>query len=124
MSATPNSAKSMAEPMRMARSGRWVPRKRPTSTPSMPPTATNLNTAETYTEDISLDLTDIVVTDVDSVAVTVTLTLSDPAAGSLSTATAGTVTSTFSGGVWTADGATADILANKRLLAEHGLAAG
>ena len=39
------------------------------------PTATNLNTAETYTEDTALNLTDIVVSDVDSASVTVTLTL-------------------------------------------------
>jgi hypothetical protein len=41
------------------------------------PTATNLSAPETYTEDISLNLTDIVVSDVDSTDVTVTLTLSD-----------------------------------------------
>ena len=45
------------------------------------PTASNLNAAETYTEDTPLNLTDIVVSDVDSANVTVTLTLSDPAAG-------------------------------------------
>ncbi|NIV45881.1 MAG: DUF4347 domain-containing protein, partial [Gammaproteobacteria bacterium] len=73
------------------------------------PTATNLSAAETYTEDTSLDLTDIVVSDVDSANVTVTLTLSDPAAGSLSTATVGTVTSTFAAGVWTASGAIGDV---------------
>ena len=39
------------------------------------PTVSNLNTAEAYTEDIPLDLTNIVVTDVDSANVTVTLTL-------------------------------------------------
>ena len=37
------------------------------------PTATNLNAAETYTEDTPLDLTDIVVSDVDSANVTATL---------------------------------------------------
>ena len=47
------------------------------------PTATNLNAGESYTEDTGLNLTDIVVTDVDSANVTVTLTLSDLAAGSL-----------------------------------------
>ena len=46
--------------------------------------ATNLSAAESYTEDQPLNLTDIVVTDVDS-NVTVTLTLSNAAAGSLST---------------------------------------
>ncbi len=73
------------------------------------PTATNLNAAENYTEDILLDLTDIVVTDAESANVTATLTLSDAAAGSLSTGTSGAVTSTFVGGVWTASGAIADV---------------
>ena len=59
------------------------------------PTATNLSTAETYTEDTPLNLVDIVVSDVDSANVTATLTLSNPAAGSLSTATSGAVTSTY-----------------------------
>ena len=73
------------------------------------PQATNLNAAETYTEDTALNLTDIVVSDVDSANVTVTLTLSDITAGSLNTATSGGVTSTFAGGVWTASGAIADV---------------
>ena len=73
------------------------------------PTATNLNAAETYTEDTPLNLVDIVISDVDSANVTATLTLSDVAAGSLNTATSGAVTSTFVGGVWTASGALADV---------------
>ena len=73
------------------------------------PTATNLSAAESYTEDTALNLTDIVVTDVDSANTTVTLTLSDVLAGTLSTATSGAVTSTFVGGVWTASGAVADV---------------
>ena len=73
------------------------------------PTATNLNAAESYTEDTLLNLTNIVVTDIDSVNTTVTLTLSDFGAGSLSTATSGAVTSTFVGGVWTASGAIANV---------------
>lgn len=73
------------------------------------PSATNLSAAETYTEDSTLNLIDIVITDVDSSSVTATLTLSTPAAGSLSTATSGAVTSTFSTGVWTASGATASV---------------
>jgi VCBS repeat-containing protein len=73
------------------------------------PTATNLSAAQSYTEDTALNLTDIVVSDVDNAGVTATLTLSNLSAGSLSTATAGTVTSTFSGGVWTATGAIADV---------------
>ena len=59
------------------------------------PTATNLNAAETYTEDTPLNLTDIVVSDVDSANVTATLTLSNVAAGSLNTGTSGAVTSTY-----------------------------
>ncbi len=76
-----------------------------------PPTATNLSAAETYTEDTPLNLTDIVVSDVDSPAVTATLTLSDPAAGSLNTTTSGAVTSTYNAGtgVWSASGAIADV---------------
>ncbi len=72
-------------------------------------TATNLSAAETYTEDTALNLTDIVISDVDEVTANITLTLSDSAAGSLSTATSGGVTSTFVGGVWTASGAITDI---------------
>ena len=75
------------------------------------PTATNLSAAETYTEDTPLNLTDIVVSDVDSANVTATLTLSNAAAGSLNTATSGAVTSTYNAGtgVWTASGALADV---------------
>ena len=47
------------------------------------PTATNLSAAESYTEDTPLNLTDIVVSDVDSANVTATLTLSAAAAGTL-----------------------------------------
>ena len=56
-----------------------------------------MSTAETYTEDTPLNLVDIVVSDVDSANVTATLTLSNPAAGSLNTATSGAVTSTYNG---------------------------
>jgi hypothetical protein len=75
------------------------------------PMATNLSTGESYIEDIPLNLTDIVITDPDSINVTVTLTLSDPAAGALSTATSGSVTSTYNAvaGVWTASGTLADV---------------
>ena len=75
------------------------------------PTATNLSAAEGYFEDTPINLIDIVVSDVDSPNVTATLTLSNPAAGSLSTATSGAVTSTYNAGtgVWTASGAIADV---------------
>jgi uncharacterized protein DUF4347 len=76
-----------------------------------PAVANNLSAAETYTEDTPLNLTDIVVSDVDSANVTVTLTLSTPAAGSLNTASSGSVTSTYNSatGVWSASGAIADV---------------
>jgi Ca2+-binding RTX toxin-like protein len=75
------------------------------------PTATNLSTAESYTEDVPLDLIDIVVADIDSGNVTVTLTLSNTAAGSLNTATSGVVTSSYNAttGVWSASGAVANV---------------
>jgi hypothetical protein len=75
------------------------------------PGATSLSAAEAYTEDTPLNLTDIVISDVDSASVTATLTLSNPAAGSLNTATSGAVTSTYVAGtgVWTASGALADV---------------
>lgn len=76
-----------------------------------PPSASNLSAAETYTEDTSLNLVDIVASDVDSASITATLTVSNPAVGSLSTATSGSVTSTYVAGtgVWTASGAIADV---------------
>ena len=73
------------------------------------PNASNLNAAETFIEEIPLDLANIVVTDIDSPNVTVTLTLSDPTAGNLNTGTSGAVTATYSGGVWTASGPIADV---------------
>ena len=75
------------------------------------PSATNLSTSESYTEDTALNLTDIVITRGDSATVTATLTLSNAAAGSLNTATSGAVTSTYNSttGVWTASGAVADV---------------
>ena len=75
------------------------------------PTASNLSAPETFTEDTPLNLTNIVVSDVDSATVTATLTLSAPAAGSLNTATSGAVTSTYNAGtgVWTASGAIANV---------------
>src|SRR5437660_1259359 len=75
------------------------------------PTATNLSAAETYTEDTVLNLIDIVASDVDSANITATLTLSNVAAGSLTTATSGAVTSTYNvgTGVWSASGAIADV---------------
>lgn len=75
------------------------------------PAATNLNTSESYAENVPLNLINIVASDVDSANLTATLTLSDAATGSLSTGTSGAVTSTYIAGtgVWTASGATANV---------------
>jgi surface protein len=73
------------------------------------PSATNLSAAETYVEDVPLNLIDIVASDSDGGSLTATLTLSTTAAGTLSTATSGAVTSTFSSGVWSASGAISDV---------------
>ena len=75
------------------------------------PTASNLSASEVYFEDTPLNLIDIVSSDVDSASVTATLTLSNPAAGSLNTGNSGAVTSTYNAGtgVWTASGAIADV---------------
>jgi serralysin len=75
------------------------------------PIATNLSAAESYTEDTARNLVDIVISDVDSPTVTATLTLSNIAAGSLSVATSGAVTSTYNAatGVWSASGAVANV---------------
>jgi hypothetical protein len=75
------------------------------------PTATNLSAVESYVEDTPLDLVDIVVSDVDNPGVAVSLTLSDPAAGSLGTGTSGATASTYDAvtGVWAANGAIADV---------------
>ena len=73
------------------------------------PTATNLSAAETYTEDTVLNLINIVASDVDSANVTATLTLSDVAAGSLSTGTLRGRDLDIRGGVWTASGAIANV---------------
>ncbi len=75
------------------------------------PSATNLSAAESYTEDTSLNLIDIVVSDIDSSNVTATLVLSTPIAGSLNTGVSGSVTSTYNAGtgVWTASGVLANV---------------
>ena len=79
------------------------------------PQATSLSTPETYVEDTQMRLATIMVTDTDpGDTITATLTLSDLAAGTLTTGTSGAVTSTFIGGVWTASGSVADV--NKLLL--------
>jgi hypothetical protein len=82
-----------------------------TATANVAPSATNLGAAQTYTEDTPVSLTDIVITDPDSASVTAMLTLSNPLAGSLSTATSGSVTSTYNSGsgIWTASGALASV---------------
>jgi Ca2+-binding RTX toxin-like protein len=74
------------------------------------PNAFNLSTAEVYTPNTLLDLNNIVIEDPDS-DLTAILTLSNVAAGSLSTGTSGAVTSIFDAttGVWSASGALADV---------------
>lgn len=71
------------------------------------PAATNLNTAESYTEGIPLDLANIVVSSSIASCTTIaaTLTLSDPNAGSLSS---GGVNSNAAG-VWTTSGTIASV---------------
>src|SRR5262249_20796491 len=70
----------------------------------------NLSAPEAYTINTSLDLTDIIVTDVDS-AVTVKLTLSDNAAGVLTAGADGSAIATFdtATGIWTASGPPSDV---------------
>jgi hypothetical protein len=75
------------------------------------PTATNMVQHHNFTEDGgAVALTDIVVTDVDTgETITATLTLSNAAAGALSTGTFGAATATFLNGVWTVSGSVADV---------------
>ncbi|MEK6245051.1 MAG: DUF4214 domain-containing protein [Pseudomonadota bacterium] len=82
-----------------------------TSAQLQPPTATNFSAAESYTEDVPLNLIDIVVSDPDSTSITVTLILSSTAAGRLSTGTSNAVSSSYDAGtgVWSASGALADV---------------
>ncbi|WP_161864695.1 Ig-like domain-containing protein [Pseudomonas yangonensis] len=80
---------------------------------NMAPTATNLTQTVTYTEDTpSVALGDIVITDTDiGDTLTATLTLSNVAAGSLSTGAFGDATSTYNAGtgVWTVVGSVSDV---------------
>ncbi|MFB2120915.1 DUF4347 domain-containing protein [Parapedobacter sp. 2B3] len=76
------------------------------------PSATNLTQSKSFTEDdgSAVALDDIVVTDPDAgETIAATLTLSNVAAGSLSTGTYGSATSTFASGVWTVSGSVADV---------------
>jgi methionine-rich copper-binding protein CopC len=78
------------------------------------PTAINLTQTATYTEDpgSSVGLADIVVSEIDTGdSITATLTLSDPAAGVLTTGTFGAATSTYNAGtgVWTVTGLVTDV---------------
>ena len=74
------------------------------------PAATGLSTPEVFVEDTPLNLADIVIDTATATNATATLTLSNPAAGSLSTATSNGVTSTFNAGIWTATGPIAEAL--------------
>jgi hypothetical protein len=73
--------------------------------------AIGLSTPEVYLEDIPLNLADIVIDIADGATAMATLTLSDPAAGALSTDTSGGVTSTYDSatGTWSATGPIADV---------------
>ncbi len=75
------------------------------------PNVAHLTAAETYSQNTPHNLTDIVVSDIDSANITATLTLSTLAAGSFNTATSGAVTSVFNAGTgtWTASGALSDV---------------
>lgn len=75
------------------------------------PNVTNLTAPENYIKNTPLNLKDIVITDADSASVTALLTLSNAAAGKLSTATSGAVTSSYNAvtGVWKASGAIAHV---------------
>lgn len=72
---------------------------------------TNLTLPENYTRNTPLNLKDIVISDADSASVTASLTLSNAAAGKLSTATSGAVTSSYNAvsGEWKASGAIANV---------------
>ncbi|GKS68043.1 hypothetical protein W03_00470 [Nitrosomonas sp. PY1] len=74
------------------------------------PNVSNLTAPEQYTKGVSLNLQNIVIEDSD-VNIAVTLKLSNAAVGKLSTATSGTVTSTFNAttGTWTASGKLANV---------------
>ncbi len=75
------------------------------------PNVTNLTLPENYTRNTPLNLKDIVISDADSASVTASLTLSNVAAGKLSTATSGAVTSSYNtvSGEWKASGAIANV---------------
>lgn len=75
------------------------------------PNVTNLTLPENYTRNTPLNLKDIVISDADSASVTASLTLSNAAAGKLSTATSGAVTSSYNAvsGEWKASGAIANV---------------
>ncbi len=75
------------------------------------PNVTNLTLPENYNRNTPLNLKDIVISDTDSASVTASLTLSNAAAGKLSTATSGAVTSSYNvvSGEWKASGAIANV---------------
>ncbi len=79
------------------------------------PSVSNATTALTYTEDTPLHLDDIRVADVDGDQLSLTLTLSDPGAGTLSSSALAASAVTSSNGIWRATGSAEQINA---LLAE------
>ncbi|MFH0823927.1 MAG: Ig-like domain-containing protein [Pseudomonadota bacterium] len=64
---------------------------------------------ESATPGVGLDLTNMIVSDVDTDRITVTLTLSDPSAGVLSVPVFGGASPTFINGVWTVTGSISDV---------------
>ena len=76
------------------------------------PTATNLTNTQSYTEDLPLDLEDIVVSDKNAGnIITASFTLSNAEAGELSTGTAGDAVSTYDAetGEWSVSGKLEDV---------------
>ncbi|MBL8498857.1 hypothetical protein ABF87_08380 [Nitrosomonas sp. JL21] len=75
------------------------------------PNVVNLTIPEVYTKNNPLNLKDVIVTDPDSTIISVSLTLSNSAAGKLNTATSGGVTSSYNAatGEWKASGAVANV---------------
>jgi trimeric autotransporter adhesin len=83
----------------------------PTSTPVTSFSALNVTQTDVYTEDTNKDLGDIVMAGGSGGTYTATLTLTNPALGSLTTGTSGAVTATYTAGtgIWEATGALADV---------------
>ncbi len=73
------------------------------------PSATNLDTPQTYTQNESLDLIDIILSDIDSQTLTISLTLSNPSVGVLRAENFGQAIASFEDGNWQASGSVEDL---------------